>query len=195
MMIKTSEFIKSAYKKKDYPNHEYMEIAMVGRSNVGKSSFINKICNRKSLARVSKEQGKTVSINFYDVNHRFCLVDLPGYGYAKVSQAEKLSWGKMMETYLGERENLGAVILLLDIRHKPTKDDMTMFSYILGNGYEPFVVLTKADKLKKYQIEEAVANMKALLDIPEVYVFSSKDGTGREEILNKFESLLSAIEE
>ncbi len=190
MIIKSSEFIKSAYKKKDYPNHDYMEIAMVGRSNVGKSSFINKICNRKSLARVSKEQGKTVSINFYDVNHQFCLVDLPGYGYAKVSQKEKESWGKMMETYLGQRENLGSVILLLDIRHKPTRDDMVMFEYILSNGYEPFIVLTKADKLKKYQIEESVAQIKELLEIDEVFVFSSKDGTGREEILHKIEGLL-----
>ncbi len=190
MIIKSSEFIKSAYHKKDYPNHDFMEIAMVGRSNVGKSSFINKICNRKSLARVSKEQGKTVSINFYDVNHQFCLVDLPGYGYAKVSQKEKESWGRMMETYLGQRENLGSVILLLDIRHKPTKDDMIMFEYILSNGYEPFVVLTKADKLKKYQIEESVARIKELLDIPKVFVFSSKDGTGREEILEKIEGLL-----
>ncbi len=190
MIIKSSEFIKSAYHKKDYPNHDFMEIAMVGRSNVGKSSFINKICNRKSLARVSKEQGKTVSINFYDVNRQFCLVDLPGYGYAKVSQKEKESWGKMMETYLGQRENLGSVILLLDIRHNPTKDDMIMFEYILSNGYEPFVVLTKADKLKKYQIEESVARIKELLEIPEVFVFSSKDGTGREEILHKIEGLL-----
>lgn len=190
MLIKSSEFIKSAYQKKNYPDHDYMEIAMAGRSNVGKSSFINKICNRKSLARVSKEQGKTVSINFYEVNHRFCLVDLPGYGYAKVSQAEKASWGKMMETYLGQRENLGAVILLLDIRHKPTKDDMVMFEYILSNGYDPFVVLTKADKLKKYQIEESVARVKELLKLEEVFVFSSKDGTGRDEILNKIEGLL-----
>lgn len=190
MIIKSSEFIKSAYRKKDYPDHDLMEIAMVGRSNVGKSSFINKMCNRKSLARVSKEQGKTVSINFYEVNHRFCLVDLPGYGYAKVSQAEKASWGKMMETYLGQRENLGAVILLLDIRHKPTKDDMVMFEYILSNGYEPFVVLTKADKLKKYQIEESAARIKELLELEEVFVFSSKDGTGRDEILEKIEGLL-----
>lgn len=190
MLIKSSEFIKSAYQKKNYPDHDYMEIAMVGRSNVGKSSFINKMCNRKSLARVSKEQGKTVSINFYEVNHRFCLVDLPGYGYAKVSQAEKASWGKMMETYLGQRENLGAVILLLDIRHKPTKDDMVMFEYILSNGYDPFVVLTKADKLKKYQIEESAARVKELLDLEEVFVFSSKDGTGRDAILDKIEGLL-----
>jgi ribosome biogenesis GTP-binding protein ysxC len=190
MIIKSSEFIKSAYHKKDYPSHDFMEIAMVGRSNVGKSSFINKMCNRKSLARVSKEQGKTVSINFYEVNHQFCLVDLPGYGYAKVSQAERASWGKMMETYLGQRENLGAVILLLDIRHKPTKDDMVMFEYILSNGYDPFVVLTKADKLKKYQIEESVARVKELLALKEVFVFSSKDGTGRDEILDKIEGLL-----
>ena len=190
MLIKSSEFIKSAYQKKNYPDHDYMEIAMVGRSNVGKSSFINRICNRKSLARVSKEQGKTVSINFYEVNRQFCLADLPGYGYAKVSQAEKASWGKMMETYLGQRENLGAVILLLDIRHKPTKDDMVMFEYILSNGYDPFVVLTKADKLKKYQIEESVARVKELLKLEEVFVFSSKDGTGRDAILDKIEGLL-----
>ncbi len=190
MIIKSSEFLKSAYQKKDYPKHDFMEIALVGRSNVGKSSFINKICNRKSLARVSKEQGKTVSINFYEVNHRFCLVDLPGYGYAKVSQAEKASWGRMMETYLGQRENLGSVILLLDIRHKPTKDDMVMFEYILSNGYEPFVVLTKADKLKQYQREESVASIKDLLKLEEVFVFSSKDGTGKDEILSRIEELL-----
>lgn len=190
MVVKSSEFVKSAYQKKDYPQHDFMEIAMAGRSNVGKSSFINKLCNRKSLARVSKEQGKTASINFYIVNNRFCLVDLPGYGYAKVSQKEKASWGRMMETYLGQRENLGCVILLLDIRHKPTRDDMVMFEYILSNGYEPFVVLTKADKLKRYQIEESVKNMKELLKIDELFVFSAKDGTGRDEILNRIEGLL-----
>lgn len=191
MIIKNSEFIKSAASKKDYPESLLPEIAFAGRSNVGKSSFVNKFLMRKNIARVSKTQGKTRLINFFKVNNEFVLVDLPGYGYASVSKSEQHSWGKMMEDYLNTRNQLEAVFLLLDIRHTPTEDDMIMLNYIIERGLVPVIILTKADKLAKTKIEPRVDEFKEMLGIDDIYAFSSTSGYGREELLTVVEEILS----
>jgi len=191
MVIKNSEFIKSAASKKDYPESILPEIAFAGRSNVGKSSFVNKFLMRKNIARVSKTQGKTRLINFFKVNNEFVLVDLPGYGYASVSKSEQHSWGKMMEDYLNTRNQLEAVFLLLDIRHSPTEDDMVMLNYIVERGFEPVIILTKADKLAKTKIEPRVEEFKEMLGIDNIYAFSSTSGYGREELLAVVEEILA----
>lgn len=185
MIIKNSEFIKSAFKGNEYPVSDLPEIALAGRSNVGKSSFINKLLNRKNLARVGKTQGKTRLVNFFKVNNEFVLVDLPGYGYANVSKDMKASWGNMIEGYLNNREQLIRVVLILDIRHEPTEDDMLMLDYIEASGFEPFIILNKADKLAKTKIEPRVEEFKELLGLEEIYPFSAFNGYGREAILNK----------
>ena len=143
----------SAVSPKQYPTDGRMEFAFAGRSNVGKSSMINKLLNRKSLARVSGTPGKTATINFYDIDDKIYLVDLPGYGYAQRSKEEKAKWGKMMEDYLANREPLVQTILLVDSRHKPTADDITMADWIRHYHDRLIVVATKTDKLKKREIE------------------------------------------
>lgn len=190
MIIKNSEFIKSAASKRDYPETGLLEIAFAGRSNVGKSSFVNKFLMRKNIARVSKTQGKTRLINFFKVNNEFILVDLPGYGYANVSKKEQLSWGKMMEDYLNTRSQLKAVFLLLDIRHDPTNDDMMMLNYIIERGFNPVIIVTKADKLAKTKVEPRVDEFKEMLGIDEIYAFSSTSGYGRDTLLSVVEEIL-----
>ena len=190
MIIKNSEFIKSAVSKNDYPQINLPEIAFAGRSNVGKSSFVNKFLMRKNIARVSKTQGKTRLINFFKVNNEFVLVDLPGYGYASVSKKEQLSWGKMMENYLNEREQLRAVFLLLDIRHEPTDDDLMMLDYIVARGFEPVIILTKADKLAKTKVEPRVCEFKEMIGLNEIHAFSSLTGYGRDKLLEVVEEIL-----
>lgn len=149
MKITSSEIVISAVSPKQYPDDGKPEFALVGRSNVGKSSTINTMLNRKKLARVSSSPGKTRTINFYIINKEFYLVDLPGYGYAKVSKSEKSNWGNMMETYLKSRENLYEVILLVDIRHEPTEDDKIMYNWIRHYGYGTIVIATKSDKISR----------------------------------------------
>ncbi len=185
MIIKNSDFIKSAFKKSEYPVSSLPEIALAGRSNVGKSSFINKLLNRKNLARVGKTQGKTRLVNFFSVNNEFVLVDLPGYGYANVSKEMKASWGNMIEDYLNTRDQLKLVVLILDIRHDPTEDDMLMLDYIEAKGLKPFIVLNKADKLAKTKIQPRADQFKEMLGIEDIYAFSAFNGYGREEVLNK----------
>src|SRR5690242_10317748 len=155
MIIKTSEFIISAVKREQYPSDNRVEIAFVGRSNVGKSSIINALTNRKKLAKVSQTPGKTRLINFFLINNDFFLVDLPGYGYAKVSKAEQASWGKTIETYLHGRDELKRVVLLVDSRHKPTADDITMYEWIKHYGYDVIVVSTKKDKLSSNELRKS----------------------------------------
>lgn len=185
MIVKKSDFIKSAFKKSEYPDSDLPEIALAGRSNVGKSSFINKLLNRKNLARVGKTQGKTRLVNFFSVNDDYVLVDLPGYGYANVSKEMKASWGNMIEDYLNTRKQLSMVVLILDIRHNPTEDDLLMLRYIEARGFKPFIVLNKADKLAKTKIEPRADEFKEMLGIEDVYAFSSFNGYGREIVLNK----------
>ena len=163
MIIKTSEFITSAVKRNQYPVDVRPEVAFVGRSNVGKSSIINALTNRRKLAKVSQTPGKTRLINFFLINEELYLVDLPGYGYAKVSKSEKESWGKTIETYLLEREQLKKVVLLVDSRHKPTADDIMMHEWIKHFGYKVIVIATKSDKLSNNEIGKSKKIIKETL--------------------------------
>ena len=138
------------------PENDKPEIAFAGKSNVGKSSLINALMNRKSFARISATPGKTQTINFYNINDALYLVDLPGYGYAKVSQQEKEKWGKMIERYLHSSKQLRAVFLLIDIRHEPSANDKMMYDWVVSQGYNPIIIATKQDKLKRSQIDKHV---------------------------------------
>ena len=142
------------------PKNQLIEIAFAGKSNVGKSSLINALMNRKSLARISAQPGKTQTINFYNVNHQLYFVDLPGYGYAKVSLEEKEKWGKMVEKYLHQSKMLRAVFLLVDIRHEPSANDKQMYEWIRANGFQPIIIATKADKIKRSQLQKQVKIVK-----------------------------------
>ena len=187
MIIKSSEFVISAVKRAQYPKDERAEIAFVGRSNVGKSSIINAITNRKKLARVSQTPGKTRLINFFIINDDFYLVDLPGYGYAKVSKQEKESWGKTIETYLCDREELKRVVLLVDSRHKPTADDIMMHEWIKHYGYDIIVVATKSDKLSNNELAKSRKIIRETLKLnkeDKLYFFSSVNKKGRDELID-----------
>ena len=167
------------------PDNQFPEIAFAGKSNVGKSSLINALMNRKSLARTSAQPGKTQTINFYNINDELYFVDLPGYGYAKVSQQEKEKWGKMIEKYLHRSKVLQAVFLLVDIRHEPSANDRQMYEWILANGYHPIVIATKLDKINRSQIAKQVKLVKQGLGVDKdtiVIPFSAETKQGREEI-------------
>ncbi len=181
-----ASLLSTAVKPEQYPDTFVPEIAFAGRSNVGKSSLINCLTNRTKLARTSSSPGKTAVINFYDIDGKFRLVDLPGYGYAKVSKAERDKWSDMIETYLTGRYNLTAVIQLVDARHKPSQDDITMIEWIKSIGYIPIVVATKIDKLKKSEIEKnltEIYNCLGLDDDSILFPFSSETREGKEELL------------
>ncbi len=183
----------TAVKPEQYPDESLPEIALVGRSNVGKSSLINCLANRKNMARTSSTPGKTATINFYEIAGRYRLVDLPGYGYAKVSKQEKEKWGDMIEGYLSSRGNLVQVIQLVDARHKPTADDKMMFDWIKSYNYEPLVVATKTDKLKKSQLEgnlTAIYEDFCLSDDSVLIPFSSETRAGRDDVVELIEYVL-----
>ncbi|MCD7956520.1 MAG: ribosome biogenesis GTP-binding protein YihA/YsxC [Lachnospiraceae bacterium] len=166
------------------PDNDKCEVAFAGKSNVGKSSLINTLLNRKALARTSAQPGKTQTINFYNVNDLLYLVDLPGYGYAKVPQSEKEKWGKMIERYLHTSKQLKAVFLLIDIRHEPGINDRTMYEWICSNGYEPIILATKLDKIKRSQVSRQVKLLREGLSLSpgtEIIPFSSETRQGREE--------------
>ncbi|WP_160672866.1 ribosome biogenesis GTP-binding protein YihA/YsxC [Clostridium sp. C8-1-8] len=187
MKIKNSEFITSAVRREQYPTDERIEVAFVGRSNVGKSSIINSITNRRGLAKVSQTPGKTRLINFFLINNDFYLVDLPGYGYAKVSKTEKASWGKIIETYLSSRLQLKRVVLLVDCRHKPTEDDIMMHEWIKHYGYDVLVIATKSDKLSKNELrksEKVIRDTLKLAQEDKLYYFSSLNKVGRDELVD-----------
>jgi GTP-binding protein len=187
MIIKQSEFITSAVSKTQYPTDNRAEIAFVGRSNVGKSSIINTLTNRRGLAKVSGTPGKTRLINFFLINNTFYLVDLPGYGYAKVSKGEKESWGKFIEMYLINRPQLQRVVLLVDCRHKPTSDDILMYKWIKHYGYNTLVVATKKDKLTKNELVKSEKVIRETLELPKdekIYYFSSLKKEGKEELID-----------
>ncbi|MDO4938643.1 MAG: ribosome biogenesis GTP-binding protein YihA/YsxC [Lachnospiraceae bacterium] len=176
------------------PENSFPEIAMAGKSNVGKSSLINNLVCRKALARTSSEPGKTQTINYYLINKCFYFVDLPGYGYAKVSKETKEKWGKMIENYLYTSKQLKSVILLLDIRHAPGENDRTMYDWIVQSGFTPVIVATKLDKLKRSEVSKAIKEIKTGLGLDssaEIIKFSAKTGDGREELLNLIESVVS----
>lgn len=175
------------------PETDVPQVAFAGKSNVGKSSLINALMNRKSLARTSASPGKTQTINFYNVNDAMYLVDLPGYGYAKVSQSVKEQWGKLIERYLKRSRQLKAVFLLVDIRHDPSANDKMMYDWIVHNGYEPIIIATKVDKLKRSQVQKHVKALKDGLNLlpgTRVIPFSAETKQGREEIWEFMESLL-----
>lgn len=187
-----AKFLLTAVKPEQYPDTLVPEIAFVGRSNVGKSSLINCLTNRTKLARTSSTPGKTATINFYDIAGRYRLVDLPGYGYAKVSKTEQERWAKMIETYLSDRFNLVQVIQLVDARHKPTRDDILMLDWIRRFGYSPVVVATKLDKLKKSQIEPSLTLVYETLGLDDDCIllpFSAEKKTGREDLAELLDML------
>ena len=194
MNLNNVALMLSAVSKRQYPNTDLPEIAFAGRSNVGKSSLINKLLNRKKLARVSAQPGKTATIDFYDIDNTLIFVDLPGYGFAKVSKQEKEKWGRMIEEYLNEREQLIQVVLLVDMRHKPTNDDIMMFNWIVDSGFKPVVIATKKDKVKPSQREDALKLIKDTLGIDEVIPFSSEKGDGVDEVWSLFKQMIGVEE-
>lgn len=162
--VKQSEYLLSAAWKSQWPDESLPEICLAGRSNVGKSSFINAMCNRKNLARVSSTPGKTRTLNFYDINHELRFVDVPGYGYAKVNDKINLQFGEMMETYISERKNLKAMILLVDLRHNPTADDISMYEFVKYYNLPVILVATKEDKVKRSEIKKNENKIKEKLN-------------------------------
>jgi len=184
MNIHNVNFLISAVNPKQYPAANVPELAFAGRSNVGKSSLINKLLNRKNLARVSQKPGKTATINFFDIDGAINFVDLPGYGFARVSKEEKKKWGNIIETYLNSRENLSQVILLVDSRHTPTEDDRTMMGFIRAVCDRAVVIATKCDKLKKSEIEPKMYDIIKTLRLEGddiIIPFSTVNGMGVEE--------------
>lgn len=176
------------------PENVLPEIAFAGKSNVGKSSLINGLMNRKSLARTSSQPGKTQTINFYNINEALYFVDLPGYGYAKVSEAIKAKWGKMIENYLNKSRQLRAVFLLIDIRHEPSANDKNMYEWIKYNGYEPVIIATKLDKINRSQRQKHVKMIREGLGMSKeglIFPFSAVTKMGREEIWEYIESIVA----
>jgi ribosome biogenesis GTP-binding protein YsxC/EngB len=175
------------------PANIHMEFAFAGKSNVGKSSLINGLMNRKSLARTSAQPGKTQTINYYNVNDRFYLVDLPGYGYAAANVEIKARWGQMIERYLHSSRQLKAVFLLVDIRHEPSGNDKIMYDWILHQGFEPVIIATKLDKIKRSQIQKQIGLIRQGLDAAEntaVIPYSAQTKQGREEIYTLLDAYL-----
>ena len=182
-----SEFIKSAVYPKDYPEHNLPEVAFIGRSNVGKSSMINALLNRKNLVKVGSKPGKTRLINFFNINDKLCFVDLPGYGYARVSKSERQNWSKMIELYLKERVNLKSCVLILDIRRVPSIEDKRMLEWLLFYNIKPIVVTTKCDKLSNNQIAKQLKIIKNELDWKNILQFSATTKKGLTEVWNEIE--------
>ncbi|MBR5642274.1 MAG: YihA family ribosome biogenesis GTP-binding protein [Firmicutes bacterium] len=194
MIIKSVEFLTSAAKKSQYPPEGVPEIAFAGRSNVGKSSLINLLMNRKKLAKVSQNPGKTRTINFFVVNGSFRIVDLPGYGYAKVSKAEAEKWGPMMEEYLSGRPDLLKVVQLVDVRHAPSAQDKQMYEYLQYYGLDGLVVATKADKVGRSELNRNLAVIRRELKLKKddrVIPVSALNKTGTEEVLSAMEEILA----
>lgn len=185
MIIKDCRFLISAVSSSQYPEGQLPEIAFAGRSNVGKSSLINSLLNRKKLVKVSSNPGKTRTINFFMINEELIFVDLPGYGYAAVSNAEKLKWGTMIEEYLTKRDNLKSVVLLVDIRHKPTADDKMMYDFIKHYMEKVIIVATKRDKISNNVFGKNLRTIKETLGTDEKDIlisYSSENHNGREEL-------------
>ncbi|MFY0545357.1 ribosome biogenesis GTP-binding protein YihA/YsxC [Brevibacillus sp. H7] len=185
MKITSAEFVISAVAPKQYPTDGLPEIALVGRSNVGKSSLLNKMMNRKSLARTSSRPGKTQTLNYFRVNNQLYFVDFPGYGYAKVAKSIKEQWGKMIQTYLSKREELRFIIQLVDIRHAPSKDDIAMYDWCKQIGIPTVVVATKGDKIARGRWQahtKVIRDQLKLRDTDTIIVFSSETGQGKEEL-------------
>ena len=193
MKITKAELAAVAVKESQYPADDLPEIAFAGRSNVGKSSLFNTIVNRRNFARVSGSPGKTRTINFFEINGSFRIVDLPGYGYAKVSKSQSREWGPMMEKYLENRKNLKKVIQLVDVRHAPSLQDVQMYEYLRYHGLDGIVVATKADKVSRNELNKNISIIRKTLDLKKedlVLPVSSLKKTGWEDLLAAMEAVL-----
>lgn len=193
MKVHNAEFIISAVGPKQYPQDGLPEIALAGRSNVGKSSLINALINRKNLARTSSKPGKTQTLNYYKIENLFYFVDLPGYGFARVSKTEKAKWGKMIEDYLSKRETLQMVMQLVDLRHPPTVDDRAMYDWLVHFQIPTIVIATKADKIAKGQWQKHLKVVKETLKLQKdtpLYLFSSETKLGKDEVWQGIERVL-----
>ena len=193
MIIQKAELEAVTARKDQYPEDTLKEIAFAGRSNVGKSSLLNLLTGRKKLAKVSGNPGKTRTINFYRINDTFRIVDLPGYGYAKVSKSVSESWGSMMETYFQNRQGLIKVVQLVDIRHAPSKQDVQMYDFLRHYGLDGLVVATKADKVSRNELQKCIRQIRTTLKLSQedkVIPVSSLNKTGHEELLSEMEILL-----
>lgn len=193
MKVTQAEIVISAVQQSQYPEDKLPEIVLLGRSNVGKSSFINTLIQRKGLARTSSQPGKTQTMNFYKINDAFYFVDMPGYGYAKVSKKEREKWGVMIEEYLQKRENMVLVLLLVDSRHEPTEDDRLMYDWLTYYGLDPVIIATKADKISKVRQKKAVDNIFNTLrprKRSDVILFSAATKMGKDEAWEVIEGRL-----
>lgn len=198
MIIKQAELETVCGVTSKLPEHDAPEFAFAGKSNVGKSSLINGLMNRKNLARTSSQPGKTQTINFYRINQEFYFVDLPGYGYAKVSESEKAKWGKMIERYLSGSPTLKIVFLLIDIRHEPGANDKLMYNWVLENGFTPVIIATKLDKINRSQKDKQVKLIRTALGCEKnvtVIPYSAVTKQGRDEILALMEAKIQPVEE
>lgn len=193
MKINKSDLQAIAVKPNQYPNDDLQEIAFAGRSNVGKSSFINSLINRVNLARTSGKPGKTRTINFYLINEAFRFVDLPGYGYAQASKGERKKWGQIIEEYLNERKNLKEVVLIVDIRHEPTDADLMMYDWIRSFGYKGIVIATKADKISKGKWQKHVKVIREKLGVEDsdlIIPYSSEKKFNKDLVWKRLEEIL-----
>ncbi len=190
-----AQFVRSAARPADFPRDDLPQVVFAGRSNVGKSSVINRLLGRKNLARVGSAPGKTTHINYFGVDDKLYLIDLPGYGYAKVSQRERERWGRLIEAWFADTRLMTLGILIVDARHKPTADDRTMSDFFLGTGKPYVVVANKLDKLRKSQVEDNLACIRQTLELPEeveLIAFSAEKGDGKERLL---ELLLAHVDD
>jgi len=194
MKITSAEFLKSVYPGDKYPPGRYTEVAFAGRSNVGKSSLINTLANRKGLARISSTPGKTQSINFYLVNRSICLVDLPGYGYAKVPKQMRKRWSPLIEDYCQKRKNLRGVVIIIDARIGPTPLDLSLIQWLRDLPLPAFITITKIDKLSKNKMAQTVRQSSEVLAIPaeKICTFSAHTGQGKKELWQKLKYLIDA---
>jgi GTP-binding protein len=193
MKVVSSDIVISAVRPEQYPETDLPEFALAGRSNVGKSSFINKMLNRKGLARISSKPGKTQTLNFYLINEILHFVDVPGYGYAKVSKSERAAWGRMIETYFTSREQLKAAVLIVDLRHPPTQDDVMMYDFLKHYGIPCIIIATKADKIPRGKWQKYLKVTKETLDLDEndqIVLFSSETGEGKDKAWSILQSYM-----
>lgn len=196
MLIKNPRFEISVMNKSQYPKNNLPEIVLAGKSNVGKSSFVNSMTNRKSLARTSSAPGKTRQLNFYNIDDKFYFVDLPGYGYSEMSKAEQAKVGASTESYLKNRKNINLIILLVDIRHKPSENDRMMLDFIKHTGKHYIVITSKADKIAKTKVPTYVSDIAKTLDVPEdlIFAFSSETKLNMDTIWEVIEESLSILD-
>jgi GTP-binding protein len=197
MKISSADFLRSAVTASQYPRQLLPEVAFAGRSNVGKSSLMNTLLHRRGLAKTSGTPGKTQAINFFEINHRFMLVDLPGYGYAKVPRQVQAGWRSMVETYLRERELLRGVVHIVDVRHPPTEQDQQLREWLLFEGVEVVTVATKADKLNRSQRSAHIREVRQTLAMPPdapLLLFSSQNREGRHQLWGRLELLLTPVQ-